>query len=100
MDDFRPFTAIVRKGVHEYVAVALEYNVAARGEDLSKVEENLAEVVEASLEDASTEDVVIEPIPIDELIEFLRETASVSPSAEIPNNVDISRVQTRVVCYG
>ena len=51
MDDFGSFTAIVRKGVHEYVAVALEYNVAARGEDLSEVEENLAEAVEALLED-------------------------------------------------
>lgn len=95
-----PVTAIVRKGVQEYVAVALEYNVAARGEDLSEVEENLIEALEALLEDASAEDIVIEPIPINELIEFLRETAPVSPPTEIPNNVGASHMQARVVCYG
>jgi hypothetical protein len=37
----KKFTAIVRKSKLEYVAVCLELNVAARGDNLADVERNL-----------------------------------------------------------
>ena len=37
----RKYTAIVRKSKLEYVAVCLELNVTARGDDLADVEKNL-----------------------------------------------------------
>ncbi|KKM23154.1 hypothetical protein LCGC14_1618000, partial [marine sediment metagenome] len=45
------YTAIVRKSRLEYVAICLELNVSARGEDLASVEKNLKNAIELYLED-------------------------------------------------
>lgn len=69
------FTAIIRKSRFEYVAVCLELNVSARGEDLATVEKNLRAAIELYLEDIKNfPETVISPIATDELIEFLRDT--------------------------
>jgi predicted RNase H-like HicB family nuclease len=47
----RQYTAIVRKSKLEYVAVCLEINVSARGDDLPDVEKNLRNAIELYLED-------------------------------------------------
>ncbi len=69
------FTGIVRKSKLEYVAVCLELNVSARGDTLADVEKNLKEAIELSLSDLKDHpETVSEPIPIEEFIEFLRDT--------------------------
>ena len=71
----RKYTAIVRKSKLEYVAICLELNVAARGEDLSSVEKNLRNAIESYLEDVSLHiETFVSPISIEEFIEFLRDT--------------------------
>jgi len=47
----KKYTAIVRKSRLEYVAVCLELNVSARGEDLADVEKNLRAAIESYLAD-------------------------------------------------
>lgn len=94
-----PFTAIVRRGPKEYVGIALEYNVAARGRSLTEVEVNLREAVEALLTDAEEEGAVVEPIPTAELIEFLRDTAPVAPSFELSGSPQAHRAPMHVLCY-
>ena len=47
----KKYTAIVRKSRLEYVAMCLELNVSARGEDLAAVEKNLRAAIELYLED-------------------------------------------------
>ncbi|MBI3599592.1 MAG: hypothetical protein HY097_02990 [Nitrospinae bacterium] len=42
----RKYTAIIRKSRLEYVAVCLEFNLSARGEDLADVEKNLKAAIE------------------------------------------------------
>jgi predicted RNase H-like HicB family nuclease len=42
----KQYTAIVRKSRLEYVAICLELNVSARGEDLADVEKNLRSAIE------------------------------------------------------
>jgi len=69
------YTAIIRKSQPEYVAVCLELNVSARGEDLHDVEKNLREAIELYLEDIKENpETVISPMPTEDFIEFLRDT--------------------------
>jgi len=69
------YTAIVRKSRLEYVAICLELNVSARGEDLASVEKNLRDAIESYLEDLKENpETVAEPISTEEFIEFLRDT--------------------------
>jgi predicted RNase H-like HicB family nuclease len=71
----KKYTAIIRKSRLEYVAVCLELNVTARGEDLPTVEKNLKAAIELYLEDIKAHpETVASPIATDELIEFLRDT--------------------------
>lgn len=71
----KKYTAIIRKSRLEYVAVCLELNVSARGEDLPAVEKNLKAAIELYLEDIKAHpETVVSPIATDELIEFLRDT--------------------------
>ncbi len=69
------YTAIVRKSKLEYVAVCLELNVSARGEDLADVEKNLRAAIESYLSDIKEHpETIVSPISTDEFIEFLRDT--------------------------
>jgi predicted RNase H-like HicB family nuclease len=71
----KKYTAIVRKSRLEYVAVCLELNVSARGEDLATVEKNLRASIESYLIDIKDHpDTATAPISTEELIEFLRDT--------------------------
>ena len=69
------YTAIIRKSKLEYVAICLELNVSARGDDLADVEKNLKAAIEIYLEALKEyPQTARSPIPTDELIEFLRDT--------------------------
>jgi len=69
------YTAIIRKSQLEYVAVCLELNVSARGEDLADVERNLREAIELYLEDIKDNpETVVSSMPTEDFIEFLRDT--------------------------
>jgi len=71
----RQYTAIVRKSRLEYVAVCLDLNVSARGEDLADVEKNLRNAIELYLEDTKEKaGTIVSPMPAEEFIEFLRDT--------------------------
>ena len=71
----KKYTAIICKSKLEYVAICLEVNVSARGEDLAEVEKNLKGAIELYLEDTKEHpETAISPISTDELIEFLRDT--------------------------
>lgn len=71
----KKYTAIVRKSKLEYVAICLELNVSARGEDLADVEKNLRRAIELYLLDIEEHpETFVSSISIDELIEFLRDT--------------------------
>jgi predicted RNase H-like HicB family nuclease len=71
----KKFTGIVRKSKLEYVAVCLELNVSARGDTLADVEKNLKDAIESYLSDLNDHpETVSEPIPIEDFIEFLRDT--------------------------
>lgn len=76
------YTAIVRKSGTEYLAVCLELNLVAQGNDLPEVEKNLRNAIESYLEEISiSPETVVEPIPIQEFIEFLNDTEP-EPRAE------------------
>ena len=69
------YTAIVRKSRLEYVAICLELNVSARGEDLVSVEKNLRNAIELYLEDIKEHpDTFVSPVSTQEFIEFIRDT--------------------------
>jgi predicted RNase H-like HicB family nuclease len=69
------YTAIIRKSKLEYVAVCLELDVSARGDDLAEVEKNLKKAIELYLEDIKDHpETSVSPISIEEFIEFLRDT--------------------------
>jgi predicted RNase H-like HicB family nuclease len=71
----KKYTAIVRKSKLEYVAVCLELNVSARGNDLADVEKNLRTAIEVYLEDIKNHpETVVSPILTEDLVEFLRDT--------------------------
>lgn len=80
------YTAIVRKSSSEYIAVCLELNLVAQGADLAEVERNLREAIESYLEELSNSpETVVEPMPIQEFIEFLNDTeleSSTQPSGK------------------
>lgn len=57
------------------MAICLELNVSARGDDLSDVEKNLKTAIQLYLEDLKEyPNTTGSPIPTEELIEFLRDT--------------------------
>ncbi len=69
------YTAIIRKSKLEYVAICLELNVSARGDDLVDVEKNLKAAIELYLEDLEKyPETMRSSISTDEIIEFLRDT--------------------------
>ncbi|MEA1991954.1 MAG: hypothetical protein U9N58_07135 [Thermodesulfobacteriota bacterium] len=69
------YTAIVRKSRLEYVAICLELNVSARGEDLVSVEKSLRNAIELYLEDIKEHpDTFVSPVSTQEFIEFIRDT--------------------------
>ena len=71
----KKYTAIVRKSRLEYVAMCLELNVSARGEDLAAVEKNLRVAIELYLEDIEEfPETIVSHVPTEEFIEFLRDT--------------------------
>ncbi len=71
----KKYTAIVRKSKLEYVAVCLELNLTARGDDLADVEKNLRAAIELYLVDIKEHpETIVSPISTDEFIEFLRDT--------------------------
>ena len=71
----KKYTAIIRKSKLEYVAIYLDLNVSARGDDLVDVEKNLKTAIELYLEDIKKHpETVISPISINEIIEFLKDT--------------------------
>ena len=71
----KQYTAIVRKSKLEYVAVCLELNVSARGEDLAEVEKNLSEAIKLYLKDLREyPETISTPISTNELIEFFNDT--------------------------
>jgi len=71
----KQYTAIVRKSRLEYVAICLELNVSARGEDLADVEKNLRRAIELYLEDIREHpETSASPISTEEFIEFLKDT--------------------------
>lgn len=85
----RTYTAIVRKSKLEYVAVCLELNVSARGEDLASVEKNLRNAIELYLDDIKEHpETSAAPISTEEFIEFLRDTEEIfSPCPNGKENV-------------
>jgi predicted RNase H-like HicB family nuclease len=71
----KKYIAIIRKSKHEYVAICLELNVSARGDDLADVEKNLKGAIELYLEDVKEHpETVVSPISTDEFIDFLKDT--------------------------
>jgi len=71
----KTYTAIIRKSKFEYVAICLELNVSARGEDLAAVEKNLRAAIELYLEDIQKyPETIVSHISTEELIEFLKDT--------------------------
>jgi predicted RNase H-like HicB family nuclease len=71
----KQYTAIIRKSKLEYVAVSLELNVSARGDDLADVEKNLKAAIQLYLKDLKEfPDTMRSPISTDEFIEFLKDT--------------------------
>jgi len=71
----KKYTAIIRKSKLEYVAICLELNVSARGEDLADVEKNLRAAIELYQEDIQENpQTVVAPISTEELIEFIKDT--------------------------
>ena len=72
---YEKYTAIVRKSKLEYLAICLELNIAARGDDLANVEKNLRDAIEVYLQDVQNfPDTVVAPISTEDFIEFIRDT--------------------------
>jgi predicted RNase H-like HicB family nuclease len=69
------YIAIVRKSKLEYVAICLELNISARGEDLADVEKNLSNAIKLYLEDIREHpETISSPMSTNEFIEFLKDT--------------------------
>ena len=69
------YVAIVRKSKLEYVAICLELNISARGEDLADVEKNLSNAIKLYLEDIREHpETISSPMSTNEFIEFLKDT--------------------------
>ena len=76
-----PYTFIIRKSELEYVSVCIELNVSARGADLPEVQRNLMNAIRDYLECVQEESIVVEHIPLEELVEFLRDTSPWGPES-------------------
>ena len=73
-----PYTAIIRWGEIEYVAVCLELNVSAGGKTIHEAMENLQNAINEYIDCLKDyPDTFVQPIPIQDLIEFLQETSPV-----------------------
>jgi len=73
----KQYTALIRKSKLEYVAICLELNITARGDDIAKVEKNLKSSIEIYAEDLDENpETVVTSTSSEELIEFLRDTES------------------------
>ena len=96
--DMNPrYTAIVRKSGTHYLAVCLELNLVAQGSDLPEVEKNLREAIESYLEEISiSPETVVDPIPIQEFIEFLNDTES-EPMGESSGNFILKPLEVHEV---
>lgn len=71
----KKYTVIIRKSKLEYVAICMELNVSARGEDLADVEKNMRGAIELYLADVKKHPgTVVSSISTEEFIEFLRDT--------------------------
>ena len=71
----KKYTAIIRKCKLEYVALCLELNLSARGENLEDVEKNLRSAIELYKEDIQEHpETIVSVVSTVELIEFLRDT--------------------------
>jgi len=71
----KPYTVLIRKSHLEYVAICLELNVSARGDDIADVEKNLRSAIELYLEDIQENpDTAVKSVSTEELIEFLQDT--------------------------
>jgi predicted RNase H-like HicB family nuclease len=71
----KKYTAIIRKSKLEYVAICLELDVSARGEDLADVEKNLRSAIELYIEDIKENpETSVSSVSTDEFIDFLRDT--------------------------
>jgi len=71
----KKYTAIVRKSRLEYVAICMELNVSARGDNLADVEKNLRTAIELYLEDLKEHpETIVSPISTEDFIEFIRDT--------------------------
>jgi predicted RNase H-like HicB family nuclease len=69
------YTAIIRKSKLEYVAICLELNVSAHGDDLADVEKDLKAAIDLYLEELEKYPETLRSFtPTDEFIEFLRDT--------------------------
>ena len=79
MIKYPPYTFIIRKSKLEYVAVCIELNVSARGADLPEVQRNLMNAINDYRECAQEESIVVEPMSLNELVEFLRDTSPWRP---------------------
>lgn len=73
----KSYTAIIRKSRLEYVALCLELNVSARGDDIADVEKNLKTAIELYLEDIlAFPETQVQSTTMEELIEFFQDTES------------------------
>jgi len=91
------YTAIVRKSGIEYLAVCLELNIVAQGSDLPEVEKNLRDAIDTFLEDISiSPETVVEPMPIQEFIEFLNDTEP-EPISESSGNFTLKPLEVHEV---
>jgi len=71
----KQYIAIIRKSKLEYVAICLELNISARGEDLADVEKNLSNAIKLYLEDIREHpETISSPMSTNEFIEFLKDT--------------------------
>jgi predicted RNase H-like HicB family nuclease len=71
----KTFTAIVRKSKLEYIAICLELNVCARGDNLADVEKNLRSAIELYLDDVQQyPETIVESVSSNDFIEFIKDT--------------------------
>jgi predicted RNase H-like HicB family nuclease len=77
----KKYTVIIRKSELEYVAICLELNLSARGEDLADVEKNLRTAIELYQEDIKAHpETVVSSVSSEELIEFFQDTKNTNNS--------------------
>ena len=77
----KAFTVIIRKSRKELVAVCLELNISARGKDLAELEINMKNAIDDYMEFLREESLPASTMPVEELVEFLQDTAHESDAA-------------------